>query len=179
MLPQSKPPPQTPPGAPFRFFRYSFLHSLQCMQYVETDLLNKTETERLVGADAHIGPLFPQNRTIPSKTGWVTRPAALCTHCQRVPPADTEQYRMGNDTCCTEHALTPAARRHVLSARTPRRHAGHEKTPSGNHGRRYFQRTYQAILFRRRVMLLFLRAAVFLCRIPLVTAWSTAVTAAL
>ena len=42
--------------------------------------------------------------------------------------------------------------------------------------RRYFQRD-QASLFSRRVMLLFFRAAVFLCRIPLLTALSTALTA--
>ena len=53
---------------------------------------------------------------------------------------------------------------------------GYEKTPSPESGGRYFQRN-QASLLSFRVMLLFLRAALFLCRRPFRTALSTVLTA--
>ena len=56
------------------------------------------------------------------------------------------------------------------------RKKGMKKLPPGNSGGRYFQRN-QASLFSFRVRLLFLRAALFLCRRPCLTAWSTDLTA--
>ena len=66
----------------------------------------------------------------------------------------------------------------IHQARTDSPLCGHEKTPSGKSGGRYFQRN-QASLFIFRVMELFLRAALFLCSRPLTTALSTALTATL
>ena len=60
-----------------------------------------------------------------------------------------------------------------------RKSGSYEKTPSGRSRKGIFSNAFYASLFSFRVMLLFLRAAVFLCRRPLFTAWSTDLTAVL